>query len=254
MNARADYPSLKHKEWAAMVRRLDHFTGELVARLKQLGVYENTIIFFASDNGYSECGYFGRGNANNNWPDDPFLKNKGPFRGGKFSALEGGIRVPFFVHWKGKVAPGVSSEPVWLLDFYPTAAELSGAPVRHEIDGVSLVPLLAGQAAGLPARPYMYWEKRDEQAVRMGPWKAYRPHPRQPVQLFLIEEDTYSGRDLAAFYPEVVQRIEHIMSQAHTDHPWYHNPGETKADDAAKHKLAEGRGELQISILANSTR
>jgi len=248
---RSDYPSLKHKEWAAMIRRLDRFTGQLTGLLKQLGVYENTIIFFASDNGYSQCGYFGRGNARTNWPDDPFFRNKGPFRGGKFSALEGGIRVPFFVHWAGKIRPAISAEPVWLVDIFPTVAELAGVTIHHRIDGLSLVPVLENRPCDFPRRPYMYWEKRDEQAVRMGPWKAYRPHPSKPVELFLIGEDTYCDRNLAAFYPNVVRRIETIMSQARVDHPWYHNPGETKQQDQAKRNKAERLGQLQVSTRAN---
>ena len=249
---RDDYPSVKNKEWAAMVERLDRFTGELVTLLKQLGVYENTIIFFASDNGYSECGYFGRGNANHNWPDDPFLRNKGPFRGGKFSVLEGGIRVPFFVHWAGKIRPAISNEPVWLVDIFPTAAELAGVEIRHPIDGLSLLPLIEGHPHDFPGHPYLYWEKRDEQAVRTGPWKAYRPHPGKPLELFLIEEDTYCDRNLAGFYPGVVRRIEAIMREARVDHPWYHNPGETKQQFEAKKKKAAKLGQLQVNTRGNT--
>ncbi|MCP4155007.1 MAG: sulfatase-like hydrolase/transferase, partial [bacterium] len=129
------------REWAAMVKQLDTFTGELVDLLKELDVYDNTIIFFSSDNGYSMCGYTGRGN-NWAWPDDPYLKNKGPFTGGKFSPLEGGIRIPFFVHWPAKFKPGFVEQPVWLPDFFPTAAALAGTEVSHELDGLSLLPVL----------------------------------------------------------------------------------------------------------------
>ena len=129
IHKRDDYPTTKHKEWAAMVQRIDTWTSEMIALLKQLNIYENTLIVFSSDNGYSMCGYFGRGNANNNWPDDPFLRNKGPFRGGKFSALEGGTRIPFFVSWPGAIEPGTASTPVWLVDLFPTFAELAGATV-----------------------------------------------------------------------------------------------------------------------------
>lgn len=249
---RDDYPGTKHKEWAAMVKRIDTFTGELVALLKELGVYENTIIFFASDNGYSQCGYFGRGNAATNWPDDPFFRNKGPFRGGKFSVLEGGVRVPFFVSWEGKIPPGISSEPVWLLDIFPTAAALAGVPVRHDIDGLNLLPLLEGRPADFPGHHALYWQKRNEQAVRMGPWKAYRSHPNAALELYLVEEDTYGDRNLAAFYPEVTAEVERVMRESSVPHKWYRNPGETDGEFAAKRKRAEQTGQLQAGIAGNT--
>ena len=163
---RQDFPSVKHKEWAAMVMRLDTFTAELLALLEELGVAENTAVFFASDNGYAMCGYFGRGNAGENWPDDPFFRNKGPFRGGKFSALEGGVRVPFFAHWPKRFRSGVSSAPVWLLDLFPTFAELAGTRVEHDVDGDSLGPLMWGDKDEFPAESTSVLGKnRNEQAV-----------------------------------------------------------------------------------------
>ena len=91
---RADFPSTAHKEWASMVLRIDRFAGELVDLLGSLGIRDRTLVVFASDNGYSMCGYFARGNQSANWPDDPFFRNKGPFRGGKFSLLEGAFASP----------------------------------------------------------------------------------------------------------------------------------------------------------------
>ena len=231
------------REWAAMVQQLDTFTGELVDLLKELGVYENTIIFFSSDNGYSMCGYMGRGNSWA-WPDDPYLKNKGPFTGGKFSPLEGGIRIPFFVHWPAKFKPGFVAQPVWLPDFFPTAAALAGTELPHELDGLSLLPVL--EQNDQQAFPYdrpLYFYKNNEQAVRMGPWKAYRRHPDQPIKLYLVEEDTYGERDLAAHYPEIVQQMEQIMKEEHEPHEWYWNPGMTRTEFQAKQKLAEESGQ-----------
>lgn len=248
---RSDFPTVSHKEWAAMVKRLDQSTAAILDLLRELNILDNTAIFFASDNGYSMCGYFGRGNANSNWPDDPFLRNKGPFTGGKFSTLEGGIRVPFFVYWQGKIAPMVSDEPVWLIDFFPTAAELAGANCPENLDGISLVPLMMGRPQQFKGHEFLYWENRHEQAVRMGPWKAYRKHPDEPVRLFLITEDTYSERDLAPLYPNVVKRIEQIMKEQHVDHPWYRNPGESEESFQAKRKKAEELGLLQKGRRAN---
>jgi len=250
-HARDDYPSVKHKEWAAMVARLDSFVGRLVETLEDQGVLEDTILLFASDNGYSMCGYFGRGNQATNWPDDPFFQNKGPFRGGKFSALEGGVRVPLFVYWAGKIEPAVSSVPVWLLDFFPTFAELSAARDEHAVDGLSLLPLLEGREADFPAQRPLYWEKNREQAVRLGPWKAFRKTPDDSVELYLIEEDVAGERNLAKQFPDVVVEVERVMENR-TDHEWYWNPQETREEFDAKKLRAAELGQLQVARQANT--
>lgn len=232
-----------NREWAAMVIRLDNFVGELVRELKKQGIYENTIIFFASDNGYANCGYFGRGNAPD-WPDDPWFKNKGPFRGGKFSALEGGCRVPFFVSWEGKINPGVQSTPVWLPDFFPTAAGLAGAHYEHQVDGSDLWPLLGGNPEKFEPHHHMYFSKCREQAVRMGPWKGYRISPEDPLYLYLVEEDTYGERDLSSHYPAIVKEIEEIMDNSWTPHEWYWTPDESWEDYQKKLQKAKDEGKM----------
>lgn len=247
-----DHPVLpqRQKEWAAMVKRLDAFTGRLVTYLKQTGQYQNTFIFFASDNGYSMCGYMGRGNAPANWPDDPYLKNKGPFRGGKFSALEGGVRIPFFVSFPGYSAK-IISQPVWLVDFLATAADIAGIRVEQRTDGYSLLPLLRGdRAPEFDHRP-MYFYKNSEQAVRMGPWKAYRKSPENTVELYLIEEDIHSDRDLAGIYPEIAQKMDSIMNSEHEPHPWYRDPWESNQDFTQKVEQAKESGTLQKSTRPN---
>lgn len=232
-----------NREWAAMVIRLDRFVGELVEELRGLGVYDNTIIFFASDNGYAQCGYMGRGN-NPHWPDDPWFKNKGPFTGGKFSALEGGCRVPFFVAWEAKFGNATVNEPVWLNDFFPTAAGLAGAEFTHHVDGTDLWPALIGNMDEFRPNEYLYFSKRREQAVRMGSWKAFRKSPDDPLRLYLVEEDTYGERDLAAIFPEVVQQAEAIMDSSFTPHQWYWTPDETAEEYQRKVQKAIDNGEV----------
>lgn len=251
---RPDFPTTAHMEWASMVLRIDTFTGELVDLLESVGIRDRTVIVFASDNGYSMCGYFARGNQSANWPDDPFFRNKGPFRGGKFSLLEGGIRIPFFVNWPGAIEAGVSSVPVWLIDLLPTFAELAGTNHVPATDGSSLVPLLRGRPGGFPSERPLYWENAREQAVRKGPWKAYRPAPDEPMELFLIEEDIRSACDLSDAYPQVVAEMEQIMRREHVDHPWYWNPAETSEDYRHKESLARELGQLQVARQGNSDR
>ena len=248
---RTEFPSTAHKEWAAMVLRMDAFAGELTALLEELGIRERTVLAFASDNGYSMCGYFARGNRSAGWPDDPFFRNKGPFRGGKFSLLEGGIRVPFFLNWPGAVEPAVSGAPVWLIDLFPTFADLAGSSDVPSNDGHSLVSILGGDAGNSRLRRPLYWENAREQAVRMGPWKAYRRDPDAAMELYLIEEDLACERDLADRYPAVVNEAERIMWREHVDHPWYWNPTETRDDFRGKEALAAELGQLQLSRAGN---
>jgi arylsulfatase A-like enzyme len=226
------------REWAAMVTKLDNSVGQIVHWLKENNQYENTIIFFASDNGYSMCGYTDRGNAPA-WPDDPWLQNKGPFTGGKFSVLEGGIRIPFFVSWPSQYKPSVLSDVVWLPDFFPTALELAGvSPDTYDTDGLSLVPLLEGRVNNFTPHPWLYFSKAREQSVRIGPWKAYRRSPEHKTELYLVEEDTFTKSDLADFYPDVVASAEVIMDNSYTPHPWYWTPDETRQQYEKKKQLA----------------
>lgn len=220
------------REWAAMVIKLDKFVGKLVAYLKQTGEYENTIIFFASDNGYTM-------HPAPDYLDDPWSRSKGPFKAGKFTLHEGGIRVPFFVSWPAKFKPAVYSQPVWLPDFFPTAVELAGLKTKkYKTDGLSLMPLLQGKPEKYKGHESMYFSRGREQAVRMGPWKAYRKQPGDKTTLYLIEEDTYTERDLSAIYPDLVKRAENIMDTSYTIHPWYWNPNETKSEFKAKQQKA----------------
>lgn len=239
-----NYPEIMQlsREWAAMVLKLDRFVGGLINYLKETGQYENTIIFFASDNGYSMCGYTDRGNGPL-WPDDPWLKNKGPFTGGKFSVLEGGCRVPFFVSWPAKYKPSIVTEPVWLPDFFPTAVELAGGNSNaYKTDGISLVPVLEGNEEEFAGHEFMYFSKGPEQAVRMGPWKAYRKNPESSTELYLVDEDTYTERDMAALYPEKVKASEDIMKREYESSEWYWNPWETRKDYLTKQIRAEETG------------
>jgi arylsulfatase A-like enzyme len=219
--------------------------------LKETCEYDNTIIFFASDNGYSMAGYMNRGNAPH-WYDDPWLKNKGPFTGGKFSVLEGGCRVPFFVSWPAKYKPAIINEPVWLPDFFPTACELAGVnSEQFELDGINLLPALNGNLDQFEGHDFLYFSKGREQAVRMGPWKAYRKNPDSKTELFLVEEDTYTERNLASLYPEKVAEAEEIMKREHEPSEWYWNPWETSEQYQAKQKLAEETGNILPAFRPN---
>lgn len=243
--------SLKHKEWAAMVQWLDRCVGEIVDMLREMDLLEDTVIFFASDNGYSQWGYFGRGG----WTDDPLFAHKGPWPAGKFALYEGGCRVPFFASWPGSIRPGTSERLTPLYDFLPTAAELAGAKAP-KCDGVSFAGELTGGPGAGQKHEYLYWENGSRlphgQAVRIGTWYAMREHPDKPVHLFDVEADPGCKTDRAAERPELVKRAKAIFAAEHVDSEWYRNPGQSDESFRAKQRRAEKEGTVQKATRANS--
>jgi arylsulfatase A-like enzyme len=206
------------KRYAAMVAMVDRNVGEVVGLLKQLGLDEQTIIFFCGDNGGQDRfaspdhprGFFG--------PNvDP--KTGRAFRGGKGNLYEGGLRIPMIVRWPGKIEPGRVSDLLWYFpDVLPTVAELAGVPAPKDIDGISVVPELLGPAAAgreQPQHEYLYWELGNQTAVRMGQWKAVRPRPTAPWELYDLDKDLGEQNDLAAEQPDVLAKMEAFAAAAH---------------------------------------
>lgn len=230
------------REWGAMVQRLDIAVGRLVEKLKEEGLYENTMIVFASDNGYSMHSPKTVKSGERVWLDDKDLQNKGPFRGGKFGVFEGGMRIPFSIKMPNQSQAKIVSEPVWLVDLFPTFAELVGTDVSEKLDGYSLLPLVEGDYNSIPKNRKMYFYKQNEQAIRQGPWFAYREHPQKPVQLYLIEEDQKIQRDLATSYPDLALDMKNVLDTIHQPSEWYWNPGDTKAVFDANVKRARELG------------
>jgi len=243
---------LKHKEWAAMVHTMDQSAGMIVDELKRQGVFDNTVFFFASDNGYSQWGYFHRPP----WQDDPLFENKGPWHKGKFICTDGGGRVPLFVSWPGRIAPGTCDHVTALFDLLPTTAELAGVQPERPTDGLSLVPLLEGRPTEQPEHPYLYWENGSmsphAQAARRGHWYAFREHPSKPLQLYDLTADVGCTKDLAGAHPAVVRDMLDIFGKAHVDSTWYTNPGDSRQVVSARRQRAQREGTLQIPTRANS--
>lgn len=229
---------LRSREWGAMVKRLDISVGKLIQKLKDEGVYDNTMILFASDNGYAMHNPSKNTNGLQIWEDDKWLQNKGPFLGGKFSVREAGMRVPLFIQMPKQTQAKTVSQPVWLVDLFPTFAELIKVPAPKNIDGFSLLPMLMGKTSKIPQDRPFYFYKNNEQSVRIGAWFGYREHPEKPIELYLLEEDQNCQKDLAVYYPEVTKKISEIMKISHQTHPWYWNPGETLLEFQKKQKLA----------------
>lgn len=203
--------------YAAMVTRMDRDVGRILGLLGELGIERDTVVFFTSDNG----------GAPRLWGDD-FFRSCGPFRGHKQNLYEGGIRVPMIVRWPERVPAGRVSDFAWSFqDVLPTLAEIAGAPAPSGIDGISVLPTLLGERQ----RPHehLYWELpryqrergtfADElpmQAIRAGEWKAVRPGPNAPVELYNLVKDPGETTNLAASRQDLRQRLENLMKQART--------------------------------------
>jgi arylsulfatase A len=209
--------------YAGMVSRLDRDTGRILDLLDELKLAENTIVFFTGDNGSAE-----------RLRKDDFFHGTAGYRGHKQNLYEGGIRVPMIARWPGRIAAGAESDFAWAFqDFLPTAAELAGLPAPQGLDGISVVPTLIGpEKAGREqqAHDFLYWElptyngmtgefakETPMQAVRMGNWKAVRPKPNGPLEVYDLEQDPIESRDLAARVPRVVERIEAYLKTARTE-------------------------------------
>lgn len=204
--------------YAAMISYLDEQVGDLVAQLKALGLYENTLILFTSDNGPTYTG----------GADTPFFESAHPFitaeGRGKGSVYEGGLRVPTIAHWPGRIAPGTTTgHMAAFYDVLPTLLDVAGAPLRVTTDGTSFRPTLEGRAQ--PQPDFLYWEFPEyngQQAVRMGKWKGVRVNIHDgPVEtaLYNLETDLQEQHNVAAQHPDVVARIEAIMAREHVTSP-----------------------------------
>jgi arylsulfatase A-like enzyme len=198
------------KNHAAMITRLDADVGRLLEKLRGLGLENDTVVFFSSDNGPHKEG----GN------DPSYFRSSGPLRGYKRSMHDGGIRVPMIVSWPGHIKAGAVSEQVWAFwDFLPTAAELVGARPPASIDGVSILPTLLGTGTQQQA-DFLYWEFHEggfQQALRSGDWKAIRPKLGGPLQLYNLRSDVGEERDVAAQHGDVVARVDAYLKAARTD-------------------------------------
>ena len=194
--------------YAAMITRMDRQVGELLDLLDELGIADNTLVVFTSDNGPSWVGGV----------DRDYFESSGGLRGRKAQLFEGGNRGPAIARWNGVVPAGtVNGQVSAFWDWLPTLSEVSGARTPAEVDGLSLLPTLAGRD-GQRSHPYLYWEyARSQQALRVGDWKAYRPKPWAPIELYDLRNDPTEERDVAAYNPDLVAEMERLFSEARVD-------------------------------------
>lgn len=206
-----EFPRAAH---VAMVKRIDLYVAEIVQKLKDEGVYENTLIIFTSDNGpHKEGG-----------GDPDFFNNNGIYRGYKRDLYEGGIRVPTIISWEGKIAKGEESNFAFAFwDYLPTFAEILNINIPNQTDGVSILPTLVGNE-GQKDRDYFYFEFQEmggRQAVIRGNWKLIHLDIRSGgvYELYNIASDPSENHNLINMFPEKTKELKRIMKNARTDHP-----------------------------------
>lgn len=202
--------------FAAMVMRLDRDVGRLISRLKDLGLEENTLVCFTSDNGPHDEG--GKVNKYFQTPD--------ALRGIKRDVYEGGIRVPFIARWPGRVSAGTQTAHLsafW--DFSATALELAGVTSTLPEEGVSFAPTLLGRHEQQEKHDYLYWEfvvdGEGRQAIRQGEWKAVRYGLGSRIELYNLDIDRQETRDLAAQHPDLIRHFSELLVNARIDDPLF---------------------------------
>lgn len=200
------------RTYAAMLAAMDEAVGKVVDAIRSADLEEDTLIFFLSDNG----GPTMPGTTINGSRNDPL-------RGSKRTTLEGGVRVPFVVAWKGTIPEGKTYDrPVIQLDILPTALAAAGAAPQADarLDGVDILPALRGESTA-PPHPVLYWRFGDQLAIRKGDWKLVRYDPAldtpgarsraggkaTPPRLYNLAEDLSESSDLSEMNPAKVEEL-----------------------------------------------
>jgi arylsulfatase A-like enzyme len=190
----AEFPELTgvRQQVAAMTLAMDRASGEVMVKLEELGLADNTIVVFTNDNG---------------GPTDKNASSNLPLSGTKSNHLEGGIRVPYVMRWPNKIEPSiVYDNMVSTLDLLPTFYESAGGTdYKFEVDGKNLVPYLTGEKKGQP-HDTLFWKKETRAAVRHGDFKLIRYSDR-PAELYNVAEDISELNNIASEHPQKVREL-----------------------------------------------
>ena len=208
-----------HAEFAGMITRLDSYVGEVLRKLKEKGLDDNTIVIFSSDNGPHEEG----------GADPEFFGRDGKLRGLKRQCHEGGIRIPFIVRWPGHVSAGkVNDHQLAFYDVMPTFCELMGdkafpkkyinKKIKNDcFDGISFASTLLGDDGKQQKHDFLYWEfhETDQIGVRMGDWKLLVK--KGTPYLYDLSNDVHEDHNIAAAHPDIVKQMKEIIKREHRD-------------------------------------
>ncbi len=215
-----DFGNYADRDWpepdkgqAAMISRLDGYVGEMLATLKKIGLAENTLVLFTSDNGpHNESNH-----------DLKRFNPSGPYTGIKRSLTDGGIRVPLIAWWPNKIKPKSESAHVaYFGDWMATAAELSGSKIAGTTDSVSLVPTLLGVSQKQSQHEFLYWEFHEggfkQAALYQGRWKGIRSgNANAPVVLYDQSNDIAETKNVAETHPDIAKTIGEYLKIARTE-------------------------------------
>lgn len=205
-----------HAAFAAMVETIDENVGELMTKLAELGIADNTLVIFTSDNGpHQEGGH-----------DPDYFKSNGGLRGHKRDLYEGGIRVPMIAVWPGAIPAGTVSDHISAFhDVLPTMAQLTGQPTSKGIDSVSFLPTLLQQGRQ-DQHDYLYWEFHELKgrvAIRKGNWKGVRygvsVDPNSPLELYDLAQDPGETNNIAGQNEKVFRELDQLIKGARTVSP-----------------------------------
>ncbi len=199
----------------AMVEHFDEGVGRVLRVLKETGLEENTLLFFTSDNGGSL----------------PHAQNNDPWRDGKQSHYDGGLRVPLAARWPGKITAGSRTDYAGLtFDIFATALEAAGAAPAPGVDAVSLMPVLRGETPSSPVRE-LYFVRREGglysgksyEALIRGDWKLMQNNPFSPLELYNLKDDPQERNNLIERQPAIARELQaalraHIQRGGAT--PW----------------------------------
>lgn len=186
--------------YAAMLSAMDDGVGKVLARLRDLKLEENTLVLFISDNG---------------GPTPQTTSSNLPLRGYKGQVLEGGIRIPFMMQWKGRLPAGkVFDFPVISLDIHPTILAAAGikVPANANFDGINLVPFLNGERKGMPHQQ-LFWRFGEQWAIRDGDWKLVQSRNQESPQLFNLRDDIGEKNDLFGREPEKAKQMQSLWDR-----------------------------------------
>lgn len=209
---------IAHAQFAGMITRLDQQVGEIMAKLEEKGLADNTVLIFTSDNGPHEEG----------GADPNFFNRDGLLRGTKRSTTEGGIRIPFIVRWPGQINPGsVSDHQFAFYDLMATFCDIAGIENYEEryrnpnltndyFDGISIYPTLTGKGEQ-QCHDALYWEFHETNmlGVRKGNWKLVVRNGN--CELYDLATDLHEDNNIASKYPEIVSELKAIIHREHIE-------------------------------------
>ena len=196
-----EYRTETRRIFAGMIASVDDAVGSVLAKLREAGLEEKTLVIFASDNGAQEA------------LDVEEVNNK-PLLGGKRHLYEGGIRIPFLMQWKGRIPGGQTyTHSIHSLDIFPTALAAAGEEdvAQYRLDGVNLLPYLEGKNTG-PPHEYLYWRSAHNSAVRHGDWKLLMSGS-EITRLYNVEKDPGESKDMSSKQPDLVRKMKQAQNR-----------------------------------------